>query len=106
MNHVVVAFAMAVAIGLGGPTLANPSYGEYGYHPMMGWGGWFMGPVMMLLFVAFLVGALLLVVRVLGWHPGSGAGPSEDRALAVLRERFARGEIDQTEFEARKKALE
>jgi uncharacterized membrane protein len=36
----------------------------------------------------------------------SGAGEGEDRARRILRERFARGEIDQTAFEAGLRTLE
>jgi uncharacterized membrane protein len=40
-------------------------------------------------------------------EPGPGATnrPGDDTALALLRERFARGEIDATEFEERKRTL-
>lgn len=100
------AAAIAVVLAFGAPALADPSVGDYGYHPMMGWGGWFLGPLMMLVIIAALVGAALVVARVLGWHPASGSGAPEDRSLVILRERFARGEIEQAEFEARRKALE
>jgi len=34
-----------------------------------------------------------------------GQGAGEDRALALLRERYARGEIDHAEYERRRTAL-
>ncbi|WPZ37175.1 SHOCT domain-containing protein (plasmid) [Thalassobaculum sp. OXR-137] len=106
MIKIVATVVIVIAFLSGGSVIAEPNYSEYGYHPMMSWGGWFMGPVMMLIFIAFLVGAVLLIARFLGWHPASGDGRSGDRSLSILRERFARGEIDQAEFETRRKALE
>ena len=35
----------------------------------------------------------------------AGGGADEDRALALLRERYARGEIDHAEYEQRRGAL-
>jgi putative membrane protein len=62
--------------------------------------------------IAVTVGIIVLIVLGIRWlvqHSGSGpqAGtrPGEDSALAVLRERFARGEIDAEEFEARRRTL-
>ncbi len=79
-------------------------YGGYGNHPMMS-GGWFMGPVMMLLMVAVVVVAVVVVLRLFG-HSGQTAGSAtHDRALAILNERFAKGEIDKAEYEDRKKTL-
>lgn len=74
---------------------------------MDGWGpdwGWFaIGHV---LWWVVLVVALIVLLR---WAVPRGARRSAagpDRALELLRERFARGEIDETEFEARKRALD
>ena len=69
--------------------------------------------------IAFLVLLVLLVVLAIRWllrslSSSSAAGPSspgaagtatDDSALAVLRERFARGEIDAEEFEQRRRRL-
>ena len=53
---------------------------------------------------------LLLVRRefagVVRWlTKGPRRAPGEDRAIEILRERYARGEIDKNEFEARKRDL-
>jgi putative membrane protein len=57
--------------------------------------------VMMLLFWGVVIAGLVLAVRALR-RPDGAAG---DRALDILRERYARGEIDKQEFEARKRDL-
>lgn len=79
----------------------------YGHGPGMMWGGgWFLGPIMMLVFIAGIVLVVVVVVRWLG-APGHGAAaePPAKTALNILRERFARGEIDKEEFEDRKRVL-
>ena len=87
--------------------LADPGDGRYyDHYGMMGWGGWFYGPVMMLLFFALLVGAAILVVRLLGSDTLRPGAKQEDRAQAILRERFAKGEITKEEFEASRKVLD
>lgn len=81
---------------------------------MMGWGygpdggGWALfGIVHMLLWWVLVVLGIVVLVR---WGFGGGhrgtRPPGEDRALGILRERYARGEIDKTEYEARKKDLQ
>jgi putative membrane protein len=57
------------------------------------------GPVMMLIFVAVCIAVMYLVM-----HAGAGQR-RESQALEILRERFARGEIDQAEFEQRRRVL-
>lgn len=80
--------------------------GYYGYgHPMM-WGGdsGFIGGLFTIFWIFVLVVAIIALVRYMRhgkvghWHSGS--------ALGILRERFAKGEIDTAEFQERKKALE
>jgi putative membrane protein len=88
-----------------------PSHPHYGGH-MWGdgmWGGMIFGPLMMIIFIALLVGVIVIVVR---WLAGSSLGghlpASQARSSApdILRERFARGEIDKDEFDERRRALE
>lgn len=73
----------------------------------MMWGGGygFIGGLFTILWVFVLVVAIVALVRYarhgrMGhWHRGGSA-------MDILRERFAKGEIDKAEFEERKKALE
>jgi putative membrane protein len=75
---------------------------------MMGWGGYgggwqIFGAVHMLLWWVLIILGIVVLAR---WLFSGGTGrSSEDRALAILRERYARGEIDKTEYEARRKDL-
>lgn len=105
-------FGAGLGLAVSLPALANGSGdGSWGHHGMMGSGGgmgWFIGPIMMLLFLAAGVAIVVLIVRSLGGH-GSQQGTDVTRdasALRILEERFARGEIDEEEFRKRKSTLE
>ncbi|MDX1594568.1 MAG: SHOCT domain-containing protein [Gammaproteobacteria bacterium] len=82
-----------------------------GHHGPMGdwswgWGGMILGPIMMLVFLAATVAVVVLVIRWLGGNPADPAGPDKSqKPLDILKERYARGEIDTDEFETRKRAL-
>ena len=69
----------------------------------------FFGFLMMILFLAIVVGVVVLMVRWLGGSEHSLFRPtgqaSRTAALDILKERLARGEIDVAEFEERKRAL-
>lgn len=104
---------------LAGPAAAlaaAPAWAQYqgGYYgPGHMWdGGWwmFLGPLWMIVVIGALVAAVVLLVRWLGGTgPGAGMGGGQaqgSKALDILRERFARGEIDKAEFEERRKLLE
>lgn len=74
---------------------------------MYGWdGGWGFGMMFVsLLFLALIVVGVVLVVRSFS-HGGQAPNPPNgNRALDILDERFARGEIDQQEYEERRRTL-
>ena len=81
----------------------DPYY--FGEHHMM-WGNWFAGPMMMLFMLVILVIAAIVVAKLLGFGAVTGGKAGEaDGALAILNERFAKGEIDKADYEDRKKTL-
>ncbi|PWG64145.1 hypothetical protein DEM34_05820 [Spiribacter halobius] len=87
---------------------------ERGYGPHMmdwgaGWYGMFLGPLMMILVLVVVVAVAVMLVR---WLGGSGQGPQPPQhsqpgrtPLDILKERYARGEIDTQEFEERRRVL-
>jgi putative membrane protein len=69
-----------------------------------GWGGMIFGPIMMIVIVVLIV----LLVR---WLVESGRGeashsPPTQTPLDILKERYAKGEIDKDEFEERRHVLD
>lgn len=91
------------------PVLAQQPQGP-SYRPHMwdgGWHGWFFGPIMMIVFIAVAVVVVVLLVRWLGapGHGGIPHGPLGKTPLDILKESFARGEIDKEEFEERRRVL-
>ncbi|HCO12193.1 MAG TPA: SHOCT domain-containing protein [Desulfonauticus sp.] len=73
----------------------------YGYHPYgmgfgMGWG--------MLIFLILVIGLIWVLIRQSAGRPGEYPG-KEKTPLEILKERYARGEIDKQEFEEKKKDL-
>ena len=69
-----------------------------------GWGGMFLGPLFMIVWLAILVAVIVLLVRWLG-GVNLGTGSLHRTPREILDERFAKGEIDREEFENRRKAL-
>lgn len=79
----------------------QPDWG-WGGHPMM-WGAWGFGMmVMMFFFWVLIVVAVVLGIR---WLIKQGKEPRSDSALEILRQRYARGDINKDEFESRRKDL-
>ena len=73
-------------------------------HPMWGlWGIWGIAMMlMMLVFWGVVIAGIVLGIR---WLVSQGRGTHPDTALDILRQRYARGEINKEEFEAKKRDL-
>jgi putative membrane protein len=73
----------------------------------MMWYGMVFGPIIMIIWLVVLVVVAAAVIR---WLQG-GTSPSfpftagKKRALEILEERFAKGEIDKDEFQEKKRLL-
>lgn len=70
-------------------------------------GGWWGFGMMLssLLFLALIVVGIVFVVRPSSEGSGTARRPERNSALDILDERFARGEIDQQEYEERRRIL-
>ena len=101
-------WAAVVAVALSKPAPAWAQIPQYdGPHMWGAWHGWFFGSIMMAIFMT----ALIALIVVLAWRAGAGTHvhtphlPATKTPLDILKERFARGEIDKTEFEERRRIL-
>jgi putative membrane protein len=73
----------------------------WGMHPM--WGLWGLAMMlMMFVFWGIVIAGIVLGIR---WLARQGRESKADPALEILRQRYARGEINKDEFEARKRDL-
>ena len=70
-----------------------------------GWGHWasWLGPLFMFVFWALVIAGVVFLVRYLA-RQGRAAGNGHS-ALEILKQRYARGEIEKDEFEAKRKDL-
>jgi putative membrane protein len=104
-------FAEFLSIPLAIPQ-AHAQTGQYG-----GWGmgsgmmggygmGWFGGIIMIVFWILILVGLIFLIKWLIqSTGRGKATGSGADRSLEILKERYAKGEIDKQEFESKKKDL-
>jgi len=93
--------SMAQWGGYGGGHM-GPGMMGYGYG-----GGWFGGIFMILFWILIIIGLVFLIKWLIQSTKGESGRPlsNSSRALDILKERYARGEIDKEEFEERKKDL-
>lgn len=103
-NRHCIAFAVAtaiVAIGLAGPAKAQ-SYGPGMMGDGWGYGGYGVFPMVLwaVILIAIVVGIVWLVRNVVGsgTQGATGAATPRSAGLAVLEERYARGEINREEY--------
>ena len=92
--------------------MARAQQGNYGGWHMgpgdmvAGWGMGWMHMVFMIVFWGLVIVVLIFLIK---WISGSTRGdierPGKSNALNILKERYARGEIDKTEFDEKKKDL-
>jgi putative membrane protein len=72
-----------------------------------GWYGMMFMPIFMILILAVVIAVAVLIVRSGNRSRGTAPQypPASRTALDILKERFARGEIDKNEFEERRRVI-
>ena len=72
-----------------------------------GWLYWMAGVAIIVLFWGLVIAAIVLGIRWLirADRRGRAEGPATPDALEILRQRYARGEIDEAEYERRRQVL-
>ena len=87
-----------------GVPLGQVRFYEWSWEMHSKWGWvWVLGMILMVLlfWVIFFLG-LVVAVR---WMLGKGRRKTADKAMEILRQRYARGEITKEDFEAKKNDL-
>ncbi|HEX9910419.1 MAG TPA: SHOCT domain-containing protein [Desulfatiglandales bacterium] len=111
MNRMVISFG-AFLMYLFVPPSSWSQWRGYGegrwFGPgMMDWGMWGGGWIFMLLFWGLVIVALIFLIRWLAGlsRPRPSSEKPHDSALEILRQRYAKGEIDNEEFDQKKRDL-
>lgn len=74
----------------------------YGHDETM----WFGGGYMWLFWIILILLIALVIKLVVGNNPSSSRSSEEESPLSILKKRYARGEIDEEEFERRSRELD
>lgn len=75
------------------------------YHAGMGWAGWLAMVIGMVVFWGVVVWAVIAIFRSAQASTTDGGTAAHRDPQDILDERFARGEIDESEYRARTDAL-
>lgn len=106
LGGAVLALILGLVIGgfTMGRTTMRPHMFGWEMHGVAPWWGIVMGIVWILV----AVGVIFLLVSLLrvGQTRQTAGGPPEDRALQILRERYARGELTEEQYDAMRHKLE
>jgi putative membrane protein len=112
MLQIVAIFVAAVALASGALAQGTTDPDRYFCGPHMmwwtaGWYGMIFGPLFMILGLAVVIALVVLFARWLGgpWSTHYSTLLPTRTALDILKERFARGEIDKDEYEERRRIL-
>lgn len=102
--------APALASVIGALSVASAGAQTYGDHGWMwggewGWDHMIFGGLFMIVFWGAIVVLIVLAFRWLGGTHGAHLGTPHRTALDILKERYARGDIDKEEFLERKRHL-
>lgn len=77
-------------------------YDYYGYNNYFSPMHSFFGPVLMILFWALIIWSIISLIRYFSPHSNG----HHVRAIDILKERYAKGEITKEQFEAMKKDIQ
>ena len=106
------AILLSLFLSLSDPLRALGDTTRPGYDHGWGMMPWGMGgmmlmmPVMFLLAIAVIFAVTFMVRRAGDYERREGHLPRADTAMDILKKRYARGEIDQEEYERMKRDLE
>lgn len=71
-----------------------------------GWAGWLLMAVAMVVFWGAVIALVIWAVRSMGSNRAERPERKLNRAMEILEERYARGEIDRRELEERRAVLQ
>lgn len=112
MSRVAFAAPFILLLLLNGSGVLAQWRGYEGWHMgpgmMNGWGmGWFGGIFVIVFWVLLIIGLVFLIKWLVQSTMGNSGSPrgASSNALEILRERYARGEINKQEFEEKRRDL-